>query len=276
MTDRDLIAEGRAKLDAFHACPSSGRAFELAEWAGINLPALLDKIGWLRVWKAGAELTLAEDKRYIDEANSGELVRRLAAERDEARQAIEVMQTAHESQLTRMAKERARLQRKVDRLEAAQRPPLGYEDFAATINQQADRIAKLERERDAANLTLDRVADELGCSRDQLDLWSARRIVVERDNARDRVAELTTALAEANDARMRHLDVNERLRARIAELEAGQRPPLGYVVARERGNETSFHRGFYGSIAAALDAVGAHPAPRGVRNFVAEIREVQP
>ncbi|MEU2013076.1 hypothetical protein [Nocardia sp. NPDC019302] len=46
--------------------------------------------------------------------------------------------------------------------------------------------------------------------------------------ARARVTELTTALAEANDARMRHLGVNERLRTRIAELEAAQRPPLGY------------------------------------------------
>jgi len=49
--------------------------------------------------------------------------------------------------------------------------------------------------------------------------------------AQIRVTELTTALAEANDARMRHLGVNERLRARIAELEAAQRPPAGYVVA---------------------------------------------
>lgn len=51
-------------------------------------------------------------------------------DRDDARAAIYVVQAAHERQLTRMAKERARLQRKVERLtaelEAAQRPPLGY------------------------------------------------------------------------------------------------------------------------------------------------------
>ncbi|WP_159840181.1 hypothetical protein [Nocardia sp. CY41] len=61
--------------------------------------------------------TLVIDPGYVFEA-----LEKLA----EARKAIDEMQTAHESQLTRMAKERARLQRKVDRLEAAQRPPLGY------------------------------------------------------------------------------------------------------------------------------------------------------
>ncbi|MGW4720847.1 hypothetical protein [Nocardia sp. NPDC004260] len=55
----------------------------------------------------------------IDPGYALEALEKLA----EARAAIDAMQTAHEAQLTRMAKERARLQRKV---EAAQRPPLGY------------------------------------------------------------------------------------------------------------------------------------------------------
>jgi hypothetical protein len=103
MPDRDLVAEGRAKLAALAENPATDRAFDLAEWAGLNLAVLLDAL-------------------------------------ESARTAIGEMQTAHESQLTRMVKERARLQRKVarlehdltaayariDALEAAQRPPLGY------------------------------------------------------------------------------------------------------------------------------------------------------
>ncbi|MEV0247934.1 hypothetical protein AB0H76_15180 [Nocardia sp. NPDC050712] len=57
-------------------------------------------------------------------------VAELEAERDNALAAIEVMQTAHEQQLTRQAKALAKAHRKIERmtaaLEAAQRPPLGY------------------------------------------------------------------------------------------------------------------------------------------------------
>jgi hypothetical protein len=93
MSDRDLIAEGRRLLAALADCPATDRVFDVAEWAVPNLPALLDAL-------------------------------------ESAREAIEVVQTAHESQLTRMAKERAKAERKIARLqaelEAAQRPPLGY------------------------------------------------------------------------------------------------------------------------------------------------------
>jgi hypothetical protein len=44
MPDRDLLAEGRAKLAALAENPSTDRAFDLAEWAGLNLPALLDAL----------------------------------------------------------------------------------------------------------------------------------------------------------------------------------------------------------------------------------------
>jgi hypothetical protein len=48
MTDRDLIAEGRALLPAEGELLTSGQAFDLAEWAGLNLPALLDKLEQLQ------------------------------------------------------------------------------------------------------------------------------------------------------------------------------------------------------------------------------------
>jgi hypothetical protein len=44
MPDRDLIAEGRAKLAALAENPATDRAFDLAEWAGLNLAALLDEL----------------------------------------------------------------------------------------------------------------------------------------------------------------------------------------------------------------------------------------
>lgn len=44
MTDRDLIAEGRAKLAALKEAPSTDRAFDLALWAGENLAAMLDAL----------------------------------------------------------------------------------------------------------------------------------------------------------------------------------------------------------------------------------------
>ncbi|WP_280187356.1 MULTISPECIES: hypothetical protein [Nocardia] len=43
------------------------------------------RIAELEEWRANAETTLAEDARYIHEANSGELVRRLGDERDALR-----------------------------------------------------------------------------------------------------------------------------------------------------------------------------------------------
>ncbi|WP_280425486.1 hypothetical protein [Nocardia carnea] len=73
------------------------------------------------------------------------------------------------------------------------------EDVATVLKEfdaaRTARIAELEFERDMANLTLARVGDELGCSRDQLDLWFAKG-----------------------------------LRDRAEKLEAARRPSLGYVV----------------------------------------------
>ncbi|UGT65292.1 hypothetical protein LTT66_18150 [Nocardia gipuzkoensis] len=59
--------------------------------------------------------------------------------------AAQVAEVEHERDVLRQMLRAAAVQ-----LAPAQRLPLGYEDFAATINQQADRIAKLERERDDA------------------------------------------------------------------------------------------------------------------------------
>lgn len=78
---RDLIAKGRALLPAEGELLTSGQAFDLAEWAGLNLPALLDAL-------------------------------------ESAQQAIEVVQQAHEAQLLRFAAKRAKDERKIDRLKA--------------------------------------------------------------------------------------------------------------------------------------------------------------
>jgi hypothetical protein len=44
MTERDLIAEGRARLAALEESPSTDRAFDLALWAGQNLAVLLAEL----------------------------------------------------------------------------------------------------------------------------------------------------------------------------------------------------------------------------------------
>ncbi|MEU9515894.1 hypothetical protein [Micromonospora sp. NPDC048169] len=45
MTDiSELIAKGRALLPAPGEYLTSGQAFDLAEWAGLNLPAMLDAL----------------------------------------------------------------------------------------------------------------------------------------------------------------------------------------------------------------------------------------
>ncbi|MFE3060573.1 hypothetical protein [Nocardia sp. NPDC059239] len=46
MPDRDLIAEGQRLLPAPGELLTSGQAFDLAEWAGLNLGPLLDKLRW--------------------------------------------------------------------------------------------------------------------------------------------------------------------------------------------------------------------------------------
>jgi hypothetical protein len=96
-----------------------------------------------------------------------------------------------------------------------------------------------------ATLTLARVADELGCTRDQLDLWFARGVVAERDGLRSQLAGLVAwrgkFLAQARRAivdadRFRRiydpeqpdlgividtvLDDRDALRARVDELES--------------------------------------------------------
>jgi hypothetical protein len=70
---------------------STDRADHAAE--GVAIQAARELIE-LRAWKANAEITLAEDKRYIDEANSGELVKRLGDEVDELRATLAAIKAA--------------------------------------------------------------------------------------------------------------------------------------------------------------------------------------
>lgn len=70
----------------------------------------------------------------------------------------------------------------------------------AAISARPGQLAELERiadevearifRADSDKVTLDRVADELGCTRDRLDLWAARAVVMDLRRARDRVHEL--------------------------------------------------------------------------------------
>lgn len=41
---KNLIAEGRAKLAAFHKTLAADQAFDVAQWAGLHLEALLDAL----------------------------------------------------------------------------------------------------------------------------------------------------------------------------------------------------------------------------------------
>lgn len=89
-----------------------------------EIDRLRDRVRELEAWKTNAEVTLTEDKRYIDEANSGKLVQRLAAERDEARDEAERLSNLYE-QLERSTQE-------------------AFVRIAAKQKRDAQRIAELE------------------------------------------------------------------------------------------------------------------------------------
>lgn len=83
----------------------------------------------------------------------------------------------------------------------------------------ADRVAEQDAELGQARMTLARVADELGCTREQLDLWYARGVMCAWHEARARITALES------------------------QLEAAQRPPLGYVVGWEGVEGPELHSG---------------------------------
>lgn len=59
--------------------------------------------------------------------------------------------------------------------------------------------ASADYETHCAKLTLARVADELGCTRDQLDLWFARNVMTKMRITRARVHELGRQLDRVTD-----------------------------------------------------------------------------
>lgn len=98
-------------------------------------------------------------------------------------------------------------------------------------SQSCDTVQAIARELLAtrfqlhtAGLTLDRVADELGCTRVQLDLWFARGVVSERDQLRARITELESANANLDEAFRAAADQAHQL--------AGEwRPPARIITA---------------------------------------------
>lgn len=93
MNDRDLISACRVRLAAVGPDPGSDPLFDYTVWAVETMPRLADAL-------------------------------------EAALQGIESVQTAHELQLTRLAADRSRAERKIARLkfelEVACRPPLGF------------------------------------------------------------------------------------------------------------------------------------------------------
>lgn len=68
--DRDLIAEGRRLLPAPGELLTSGEAFDLAEWAGLNLGLLLDIVEELRRQLLGHEKSVQHMRQQRDEARA--------------------------------------------------------------------------------------------------------------------------------------------------------------------------------------------------------------
>lgn len=79
----------------------------------------------------------------------------------------------------------------------------------AAVSTRPGQLAELERiagevdarifRADMDKLTLDRVADELGCTREQLDLWRALGVVTDLRKTRDRVHELGAQMDRVTD-----------------------------------------------------------------------------
>lgn len=204
MNDHDLIAEGRAKQAALAESPSTDRAFDLAEWAGLNLPALLDRLetAHARI----AELEVQRERAF----------------------------SMHRQELAARTKTRTLL------------------DAARA------RIAELERENVALRLRVE-------------PLDSPDFEVLLKELGVD-MTDPTEVLAE----KVVHQ------RERIAELEAAQRPPLGYVVTfiDLLDPELAYDcRELIEDKADALDALEAvrfNDPSRAQAYRLAEVREVQP
>lgn len=124
MADRDLIAEGLRLRDA--ATPGPYEVLEdNGSFAHLQSLYRIPKDGWRE--RVGSNMQSRNATWMAWLLNNGPA---LLAALEAARTAIDSVQTAHELQLTRLAKDRAKAERKIVRLtaelEAAQRPPLGY------------------------------------------------------------------------------------------------------------------------------------------------------
>ncbi|TLF74080.1 hypothetical protein [Nocardia cyriacigeorgica] len=133
------------------------------------------RITQLEMWKANAETTLTEDQRYIAEANSGELVRRLGSERDAARNRITELE-AQAAILADSEVERARLSLYARNARRAIRT------LWESRRHWQDRVAGLEAERDGLHQAVDH--------RREVIREVIREMAAEIATARDRIAEL--------------------------------------------------------------------------------------
>ncbi|AXK88640.1 hypothetical protein SAMN05421776_1084 [Nocardia farcinica] len=142
-----------------------------------------------------------------------------------------------------------------------------YARLYAAVLDSGERRVVLSSEGDAAPTT-------------DLLVWAGNNFPVlldaldEAEEARARAAELEAALSEANAARIRHLDVNGQLRARVAELEA-QREPIGYLIVTEAEGRRFVH-GDHRQLmtcAEAIESVGRSDLPRGMRHLLCTVQE---
>jgi hypothetical protein len=202
------------------------------------MPELNEELSWL---KTTAEEAAAAGRNVdVDPGYVLGLFDELDAKVESGREAINLVQTAHESQLTRMAQERARLQRKVDRLtaelEAAQRPPLGIEQ-ASLINSPVWQLIAHDR------------------------MYVNRRQVVGHRDADNGDIHLFVETEQGGPS-------------------AAQRPPLGYAVGFNSAHGWTFNRDYAGPhpmrAGAEQELANEAEVDPGVDWKLLEIREAQP
>lgn len=168
-TNRQLLASMRTHIEILDR--QRTRITDLEE-RGAKQRA---RITQLEMWKANAETTLTEDQRYIAEANSGELVRRLGSERDAARNRITELE-AQAAILADSEVERARLSLYARNARRAIRT------LWESRRHWQDRVAGLEAERDGLHQAVDH--------RREVIREVIREMAAEIATARDRIAEL--------------------------------------------------------------------------------------
>lgn len=128
---RDLIAEGRERLAALSESPCTDRAFDLALWAGQNLAEILaeleaqrERVNELAAKRNPDDEVLVEGTWFPPDDLPKILGKHMRSLAEEGRRT--------KSMYIELEQARAR----IAELEAAQRPPLGYEVVAKRPKRQ--------------------------------------------------------------------------------------------------------------------------------------------